>query len=139
MINFTISLVPLIVLSLGNFLLSWIWYSPLLFAKPWMKALGINDKHEMSEKEKREMPFLFISGLFSSILFVSVLMILINNLQITNFLSGMLIGLIFWVGFVVTHSLNTLWEGRKVKVLLINNGLFLITYTIFGGLLAIWK
>jgi len=139
MINFTISLLPLIILSIVNFLLSWIWYSPVLFAKPWMKALGINENHEMNEREKKQMPFLFLSGFISSILFVLVLMILINNLEINNFLSGMKIGFLFWIGFVITHSLNTLWEGRKLKVLVINNGLFIITYTVFGGLLAIWK
>lgn len=139
MFDFSISILPLIVLSLVNFLLSWIWYSPLLFAKPWMKALGINEKHEMSEQDKKQMPFLFILGLVSSILFVYVLMILIRTLKITTIQSGMLLGFIVWIGFVITHSLNTLWEGRKVKVIIINNGLFMLTYTIFGGLLAIWK
>lgn len=139
MFDFSISILPLIVLSLVNFLLSWIWYSPLLFAKPWMKALGINEKHEMSEQDKKQMPFLFILGLVSSILFVYVLMILIRTLKITTIQSGMLLGFIVLIGFVITHSLNTLWEGRKVKVKIINNGLFMLTYTIFGGLLAIWK
>jgi hypothetical protein len=139
MINFNLSFFPLVVLSLVNFVLSWIWYSPLLFAKPWMKALGIDEKHEMSEAEKRKMSFLFISGIVSSFLFVSVLMIIINSLQITDFIKGMLAGFIVWIGFVVTHSLNTLWEGRKLKVLIINNGLFCLTYILFGGIIAIWQ
>jgi hypothetical protein len=139
MLNFNLSILPLIVLSVVNFVLSWIWYSPLLFAKPWMKALGIDEKHEMSEDEKRKMSFLFISGIISSLLTVTVLMVIINSLQIKSFISGMLAGLLIWIGFVLTHSLNTLWEGRRIKVLLINNGLYFITYIVYGGLIAIWK
>jgi hypothetical protein len=57
MIDFTVSAIPLIVLSLCNFILSWLWYSPVLFAKPWMKALGHQEGHEMTEAERRRMPF----------------------------------------------------------------------------------
>lgn len=139
MINVTISPVPLAVLSLVNFALSWAWYSPALFAKPWMRALGIDANHEMTEAERKRMPFLFLSGIVSSVVFVSALMILINALRVTTFFSGMLTGFVLWAGFALTHSLNTLWEGRKVMVLAINNGLFAVTYVVFGGILAIWK
>jgi hypothetical protein len=35
--------------------------------------------------------------------------------------------------------MNTMWEGRKTIVLVINNGLFLLTYAVYGGILAVWK
>jgi hypothetical protein len=49
------------------------------------------------------------------------------------------VGLVLWAGFALTHSLNTLWEGRKPVVLVINNGLYLLTYLVYGGVLAVWK
>jgi len=139
MIDFSVSILPLCALTLVNFILSWLWYSPLLFAKPWMKALGTDGSHEMTEAEKKRMPFLFISGFISSFLLVFVMMIVVNSLRLSSFTSGMLAGIVMWAGFCVTHSLNTLWEGRKPIVLLINNGLFLLTYAAFGGILAVWK
>jgi len=39
----------------------------------------------------------------------------------------------------VTHSLNTQFEGRKPVVLVINNVLYLITYVVGGGVVAIWR
>lgn len=139
MVDIRISVLPLAVLSTANFLLSWIWYSPLLFGKPWMKALGIEGKREMSEEDKARMPFLFFSGIASSVLFIGALMVLVRSLDAASFPSGMLVGSLVWIGFVATHSLNTLWEGRRLTVLLINNGLFLLTYALFGGVLAVWK
>jgi len=139
MINFSVSILPLCALTLANFILSWLWYSPVLFAKPWMKALGTDGAHEMTEAEKKRMPFLFVSGLISSLLLVYGMMVVVHSLGIEGFWSGLLAGVVVWAGFCVTHSLNTLWEGRKPIVLLINNGLFLLTYAAFGGILAVWK
>jgi hypothetical protein len=139
MIDFSLSPLPFVVLSLANFALSWVWYSPLLFAKPWMRALGKEAGHQMSEEERRAMPLLFASGLLSSCLFVYGLMVAVHSLGCTDFLSGACLGALLWLFFVLTHSLNTLWEGRRALVLLINNGLFLLTYAGFGGLFAIWR
>ena len=139
MLDFTVSFWPLVILSLVNFILSWLWYSPALLGKPWMKALGIGEKREMTDAEKRAMPFLFASGIVSSVLTVYGMMVVINSLKVTAFWSGLLVGVVVWAGFVLTHSLNTLWEGRKPVVLAINNGLFLLTYALYGGLLAVFK
>jgi hypothetical protein len=139
MFDFSVSLLPLIVLGLCNFALSWLWYSPVLFAKPWMKALGTDPGHTMSEEEKKSMPWLFLSGIVSSFLVVYAIMIVVNSLKLTDFFSGIIIGITIWAGFALTHSLNTLWEGRKPVVLVINNGLFILTYALYGGILAIWR
>ena len=40
MLDFSAAPLPLVVLAIGNFFFSWAWYSPLLFAHPWMKAGG---------------------------------------------------------------------------------------------------
>jgi hypothetical protein len=139
MIDFSISVLPLIVLAVVNFILSWVWYSPLLFAKPWMKALGIDPQHTMTEQDKKKMPWLFLSGIVASLFVVYAMMVIIHSLRATDFFSGLAVGIVIWAGFALTHSLNTLWEGRKPLVLVINNGLFLLTYALYGGILAIWR
>jgi hypothetical protein len=139
MFDFSVSVLPLIVLALVNFILSWVWYSPLLFAKPWMKALGKEPQHQMTEEEKKQMPWLFLNGIVASFLVVYGMMVIVHSLKATDFLSGLGAGAVIWAGFALTHSLNTLWEGRKPLVLAINNGLFLLTYALYGGILAIWR
>ncbi len=133
------SVLPLIVIAVVNFFLSWIWYSPVLFMKPWAKALGTYGKTGMSDEEKRAMPFLFLSGLLASFILSYGLQIVIHSVGSASFPGGMLVGVVVWATFALTHSLNTLWEGRKPAVLVINNGLFLLTYAIFGGIVAVWR
>jgi hypothetical protein len=139
MLRFQVSILPFIVIAIANFFLSWIWYSPLLFMKPWATALGTYGKKEMTEKEKKAMPFLFLSGLLSSAILSWGLQVIVQSLGAATFLDGLLIGVVAWAIFALTHSLNTLWEGRKPIVLAINNGLFLLTYALFGGIAAVWR
>jgi len=139
MLQFQVSVLPLLVLTFVNFFLSWLWYSPVLFLKPWATALGTYGKKEMTEAEKKAMPFLFLSGLVASLLLAYGLQVIVHSVGATSFGAGLLVGLVAWATFALTHSLNTLWEGRKPIVLVINNGLFLLTYAVYGGLVAVWR
>lgn len=53
MIDFSVTVLPLVVLAVFNFFISWAWYSPLLFAKARMEALGIDLEQKMNEEEKK--------------------------------------------------------------------------------------
>jgi hypothetical protein len=139
MLRFELSVLPFIVITVANFFLSWIWYSPVLFMKPWAIALGTYGKKEMTEKEKKAMPFLFLSGIIASAILSYGLQVVVHSIGATTFAGGLVVGVVAWAVFALTHSLNTLWEGRKPVVLLINNGLFLLTYAGFGGLVAVWR
>jgi hypothetical protein len=139
MLQFSVSPLPLIVVALVNFFLSWLWYSPVLFLKPWATALGTYGKKEMTEAEKKAMPFLFLSGFLASLILSYGLQVVVHSLSAEGFAAGALVGIVVWATFALTHSLNTLWEGRKPIVLVINNGLFLLSYAVFGGLVAVWR
>jgi hypothetical protein len=138
MLRFEVSVLPLITVALANFFLSWLWYSPLLFMKPWAKALGTYGKTEMTEAEKKAMPWLFLSGALSSLLLSYGLQVIVHSIGAEGFLGGALVGVVAWFAFALTHSLNTLFEGRKPLVLAINDALFLLSYAVFGGVVAIW-
>jgi hypothetical protein len=139
MLDFSVSPLPLVVIAFVNFVLSWLWYSPMLFAAPWQKALGVPEGHKITEEEKRKMPGLFISGIVSSFLLSYALQVIVHSVGAVSFAQGLVAGLALWCGFALTHSLSTLWEGRSPTVLLINNGLFLLTYALFGALVAVWR
>jgi hypothetical protein len=139
MLQFEVSVLPLVAIAVVNFFLSWIWYSPLLFMKPWAKALGTYGKTGMTEAEKKAMPFLYLSGLVSSLLLSYGLQVVVHSVGAKGFWGGFLVGVVIWAAFALTHSLSTLWEGRKPTVLVINNGLYLLTYAVFGGVVAVWR
>jgi len=141
MLNFSISLLPVIVVAVANFFVSWLYYSPPM---PWFKAwlIGIGadpEKREMTEEDKKAMPGIMIGAAASSLLISYGLQVLVGSLGAVTFLNGAVIGAFLWLIFSVTHSLNSRFEGRKPVVLVINSVLYLLTYAVFGGILAVWS
>ncbi len=103
-------------------------------------ALGMDpNKKTMTNEEKKAMPRLFGGAILASLLLAYGMQFLVRNLILETFLEGAVIGLIAWATFAVTLSLNTQFEGRKPIVLIINNILYLVTYVVFGGILAVWR
>ena len=139
MIDFSISVLPFVIIAVANFILSWLYYSPIA---PWFKTWQINvgadpNKTEMTEEDKKSMPRLMGGAVVATLLFSYGLQVVVHSVKAMDFASGALVGIVVWIGFVVTHSLNTQFEGRKPIVLLINNGYYLVFYAIFGGLIAV--
>ena len=140
MLDFSVSVLPFLVVAVANFFLSWVYYSPVApWFKTWWLAAGFDpDKKEMTEEEKKAMPRLMGGAVVATLLLSYGLQVIIHSLKASDFVTGAGIGLALWLAFAVTHSLNTQFEGRKPVVLVINNVLYLVTYAGFGGLLAVW-
>lgn len=141
MLNFSVHYGPVAALTVVNYLFSWLWYSPVLLGRPWMIALGKDPRkgpNDMTPAERKMMPWLMLNGFLCSFAKVWALAVLIASLNIQDPATGVSLGLLVWLGFTLTGSLDTLWEGRSPKVLMINNALFVLLYAIFGGVLAVW-
>ena len=141
MIDFSFSWLPFVVIAVVNFFLSWLYYSPMV---PWFRAWQVGagmdpNQRQMSEADRKAMPRLMGGAAVATLLFSYGLQVAVHSFKATDFGTGVLVGLVIWVAFVVTHSLNTQFEGRKPVVLLINNCLYLVTYAVGAGVVAVWR
>ena len=141
MLDLSISWLPFAVVAIANFILSWLYYSPVVpWFKAWQKGVGMDpDKKTMTKEDMKDMPRLMGGAFVATLLFSYGLQVVIHSLGVKDFTGGASAGLALWVAFVVTQSLNTQFEGRKPVVLLINNVHYLLSYALFGGLVAVWK
>ena len=141
MIDFSLFWLPFVVIGLVNFFLSWLYYSPgMPWFRAWQVGVGMDpNKRQMNEADRKAMPRLMGGAAIASFLFSYGLQVLVHSIKATDFGTGFLAGVVVWLAFVVTHSLNTQFEGRKPIVLVINNCLYLVTYVVFGGIIAIWR
>src|SRR5438874_8021224 len=65
---------PPLVSAIAMFILGGLWYSPMLFAKPWTQAMGIDtsDKAKVDEMRKKAGPAYlqtFLLAIFTSLIF----------------------------------------------------------------------
>jgi len=118
-------------------LLGAIWYSPALFAKPWMAMVGI-DKNAPNNK-KALLPGM-IASLIGDLILSFVLMHVIAWAGARTVGWGVFIGVLVWVGFFVCPALpQGIYENRPFKLFAINAGYWLVGLIIVGGLLAVWR
>ena len=126
--------------AVSSMILGFLWYSPLLFAKPWTLAMGYdpNDKAKMEEMRKgagKLYGITFIASLISAF----VLGKIIEITTVNSIFYGMKIGFAVWLGFVTTVQLtSTLFKKRPIKLYLIDTGYQLVCYLVMGAILARW-
>lgn len=125
---------PILVSAVILWLLGALWYSPLLFAKPWIAIVG----RKMGEKPKGVVHGM-IASLIGDLLVAFILAHIIIWSGADDVLDGLHIGLIAWVGFVLGPLYpQHIYEGRPFKYFAINAGYWLIGLLGIGALLAVW-
>lgn len=117
-----------------GFVTGGLWYSPLAFARAWMQVAGID------EAKARSAPMGRVFGL-------SALAQLVIAFNLAAFIGpkadlafGLAAGLAAGLGWVaMSLGVIYLFEQRPLKLWLINAGYQVLTYTLMGGLLGVWK
>ncbi len=135
-----VNLWSVLVAAVATMILGFLWYSPLLFAKPWTLAMGYdpNDKAKMDEMRKgagKLYGITFVASLISAFVLAKI----IDVTTVNSALYGMKIGFAVWLGFVTTVQLtSTLFKKRPIKLYWIDTGYQLVCYLAMGAILAKW-
>lgn len=127
-----VSILAIILAVVANMVIGALWYSPLLFANIWVKALGKNMEDMNPEGAKIGYTLTTLGGFFTAY----VLSLFIHLLDLVTVLDGALIGLL--VGFVAAfRELSpTFFESRKYTLFFISAGYHILSLTIMGIIIA---
>jgi hypothetical protein len=127
--------VAIVVCAVIVWMLGATWYSPLLFAKPWVAIVG----RKMGEKPVGVYKGM-IGSLIGDILLCFVLAHTVRWSGADGWMDGAHIGLITWVGFFAAPLYpQSIYEGRPFKYFAINGGYWLVSLLIVGAVLAVWR
>lgn len=130
--NFSVDLLPFIIGGFFNMILGALWYSNLLFAKPWMKEAGISmDDVGNSSGMGKVYGLTLLSAFFTSYLIGFILV----NFAVNSVINGLLIAILLWVGSDLPMIIkNWGFEGHSIKLGLINHGYQLVAYLVIAVL-----
>jgi len=120
------------------FLLGGMWYSKLLFAKPWIALMGKSQEELRANAGPMPVNFLiaFLCGLVSAYVIAAFL----NHHEPATIARGAKLGAVCWLGFTATSSLATaVFSQIPKKLWLINTGHNLVSYVVAGMILAAWR
>ena len=130
------SLWPVLVSAVILWILGAVWYSPVLFAKPWMALLGI--KPDAANRKS------LVPGMISSLAGDFILAFALDHVvlwsNVGSWRGGAFIGVLVWLGFFAAPNYpQGIYENRPVKLFAINNGYWLVGLIVVGIVLAVWR
>lgn len=123
-----------VVAALTAFLVGGIWYAPPVFGNAWMKDSNLtNDEIKTGNKAK----IFGMTGLFSLIMSANLAAFLATPTTdvIWGATAGFLAG-IWTFGAIATHSL---FELKSWRYIFINGGYSVVSLTLMGAILGIWR
>ena len=132
--SFPINFVALIAATVAKGMLGWLWYSPLLFLKAWMRLTGITDAQMKAGMAKGLA--VEIAGNF---VMAFVLVHAVHYAGARGPLQGAAVGFFNWLGFVLVVALaGAAYERRPLALVAINTGYQLVGLLVMGAIVAVW-
>lgn len=128
-----------LVVALAGFLLGWLWYSPVLFAKVWMAEMKITPETMQAAAEKGMARF-FGQSIVYTLLSTTALATLVAFHGATSAGKGAELGAFVGLLLVGVRLANSgVWEQRSVRLLAITVGHETVLFALQGALLAAWR
>lgn len=124
--------------AIAQFAIGMVWYSPFLFAKPWMKLMKIDP--ETMKPSSNMMGIIFGVSLVSSLILSYILAHFAAYAGAMDIAGGLQLGFWVWLGFIVTTHINSvLYENKPFALFAINAGHYLVGLLTAGAILAAWR
>jgi hypothetical protein len=111
-----------------------LWYSPVLFARPWMRAVG------RTPEELSGASLGYALSALVALVTSYVLARVVKWAEVDDVWNGALVGLFVWIGFVATVlAVNTYFGGRPRMLWAIDAGYQLASLVVMGVILGAWE
>jgi hypothetical protein len=120
--------------ALSMFVIGGLWYSPMLFAKPWQRAAALSDEALRSGS----MPLVFGLAFVLSLLMAANLGFFLSGVTDVGAAVGYAVAAgLGWAAFGL--SVVALFERRPLAYHLINGGYLTVAFLAMGLILALWR
>lgn len=133
--NFQINYMAVLAAAVAQMLLGGLWYSPLLFAKPWAKLLGLKE----SDLKKDGMGLKYGLTFVFAFIMAYVLAHFLQLAGASTVAEGLTVAFWSWLGFsLATFAPGYIFLGKPWKLLAIDNGFHFVGILIASVILTLW-
>lgn len=133
------NLMMIFLAGVANFVIGMAWYSPLLFAKPWMKAMGHTaDSLKNAQKDMpKTLAISFVAGLLMAFVLQHSSVFAGEYFGMQGAALGLMTAFWSWLGFIAPVQLTGwLFEKKPFRLFLINTGYQLVAMLAMGIILT---
>lgn len=130
--------VAVLAAAVAAFCLGALWYSPLLFARLWMRAHSYTD--EVLAEIKKDAPKAYFLAFVCYLVMALVLSAILSYARVDSMVEGAWLGFLCWAGFVATTGMvGNLFSAKPFSAFLIDSGYQLAYLLAMGAILAFWR
>lgn len=123
----------IVVAALVPMLLGAVWYSPVLFARPWMREVG------RTPEELTGAGLGYGLSILAALVTSYALARIVRWAEVDDVFNGAAVGVLVWLGFVATVlAVTTYFGGRSRKLWAIDASYQLLSLAIMGAIHGIW-
>lgn len=125
-------LLTIIIATFFYYMLGWLWYSPFLFAKPWMKSINLTQEQIHKQTSKQHMIVALAGSFLICLVQTVVLYICITNFDINSTVKAMVFAGTTSFAFSFLSMLRSfVWIPKEFIALLVHAG-----YNFIGSMLV---
>jgi len=134
-VNIGVNLLSVFLAALVSMVVGFVYYSPMVLGKPWMKEMGLSS--ENLKKAQKEMGKLyglsFVLAMVSAYILSHVMAFSMNFYGYGAVMTGLTSGFWMWLGFVMpSQATDQIFGGKNWKLLAINTGYQLTSLLAMG-------
>jgi hypothetical protein len=131
-----VNFLAVLVATIASFVVGWVWYSPILFIKPWMTLRGMDFTAEMSKGMKMPYGIMAVETMLTAY-FIAEFSAWVGASTLSG---GLVLGFWIWLGFYATTMLGgVLWEKVPLKLYAINASRWLVSLLVMGAIIGAWR
>jgi Protein of unknown function (DUF1761) len=120
--------------ALSAFLVGGLWYSPLLFGRPWKKANGFEADQPPAPTAK-----IFVLSFILTLVMAVNLAMFLNDSK-TNMAWGATAGFLAGFGWVAMGiGVVSLFERRPWTYVIVNGGYLTVALVLMGAIIGVWR
>ena len=138
--------IGILVAAIAGYVIGILWYSPVLFMKPWLAGLGKTQEEFVKPQEHRTKRYglsLMVYTFTVTVVVAFVLDLLIKLTGVTTFLEILQISMLLAFGFIVTTKFTDMlytldkpfWSIQAQKLFFVNVGYYIAMFLVMGTVL----
>ncbi len=136
-----VNYIAVLVAAVASMAAGFVWYSPVLFAKPWMRLMGYTAE-SMKNDQKKMMKFYglsFVLALITAYVLSHVIVMSEHFFGMPRLQTGLTSAFWMWLGFVMpVQATDTIFsKDKKWQLFGINTGYQLVALLLMGAALGI--
>lgn len=135
-----ISYLGVLLAGIASMIVGYVWYSPILFSKPWIKLMGYAKENTQGTQSKmgKKYGVSFVVSLITAFILAHVMALSINFFHYSPIMTAITTAFSMWLGFIAPVQLTDVLFGKRAfQLFAITTGYQLVSLVVMGLVIAI--